>query len=82
MVKGWQVLPDSTFGYRACDCHSRYAGMTCLNHWIPAFAGMTDWAGVRNFPGIAKGLRDGDKPIPAPVVIPAQAGIQEGRPGG
>ena len=22
-------------------CHSRAAGMTCLNHWIPAFAGMT-----------------------------------------
>ena len=26
----------------ACPCcHSRSAGMDCLNHWIPAFAGMT-----------------------------------------
>ena len=40
VVMGWQVLPDGTFSCRAC-CHSRCAGMTGLNHWIPAFAGMT-----------------------------------------
>ena len=28
------------FPVRAC-CHSSYAGMYSLNHWIPAFAGMT-----------------------------------------
>ena len=37
MVNGWQILPDGALG---C-CHSRYAGMDCLNHWIPACAGMT-----------------------------------------
>ena len=30
---------------------------------------------------MAKGLSDGDKLIPTPVVIPAKAGIQEWRPG-
>ena len=25
-------------------CHSRFAGMDCLNHWIPACAGMTEEA--------------------------------------
>ena len=29
---------------------------------------------------MAKGLSDGDKTIPTPVVIPAKAGIQEGGP--
>ena len=28
--------------YPSCNCHSRRAGMYCINHWIPAFAGMTD----------------------------------------
>ena len=37
-VKGWQVLPEGAFDCRAC-CHSRYAGMDCVNHWIPACAG-------------------------------------------
>ena len=39
--------------------HSRYAGMYCLNHWIPAFAGMTDEVdfGFRQAaPGILGGL--------------------------
>ena len=40
-VKGWQVLSDGALSGRACDCHSRCAGMNSLNHWIPAFAGMT-----------------------------------------
>ena len=41
MFNGRQVLqgPDCV----ACG-HSRKAGMTCFNHWIPAFAEMT--AGV------------------------------------
>ena len=34
-------------GWRASGhppgCHSRYAGMACFNHWIPACAGMTVW---------------------------------------
>ena len=36
-------------------CHSRVAGMDCLNHWIPAFAGMT--AGVPAFAGMTQWLR-------------------------
>ena len=40
MLKGWQVLSDGTFGCRSCG-HSRCAGMAYVNHWIPAFAGMT-----------------------------------------
>ena len=34
-MKGWQALPDGTLGCHACDCHSRYAGMSGLNYWIP-----------------------------------------------
>ena len=55
-VKGWQGLSDGTLGCRACGCHSRYAGMTCFNHWIPAFAGMTERAAVKNAAGMVKGL--------------------------
>ena len=37
--------PPGFAGARLCglpvSCHSRKAGMTCFNHWIPAFAGMT-----------------------------------------
>ena len=80
-VKGWQVLPNGAFDCRACDCHSRCAGMDYVNHWIPAFAGMTVWAGVRHSAVMAEGYRDGDEPTSTPVVIPAKAGIQEGRPG-
>ena len=54
--------------------------MTYLNHWIPAFAGMTEEAKCRNLSGMAKGLPDGNKPISIPIVIPAKAGIQEGGP--
>ena len=43
----WVVMP--------VYCHSRHAGMACLKHWIPAFAGMTG-AGVRHLPDMAKGL--------------------------
>ena len=43
--------------------HSRHAGMACINHWIPACAGMTAGAHYRR------------------LVIPAKAGIQEGRVG-
>ena len=41
-VQGWQSLSDGAFGCHSCDCHSRYAGMACVNHWIPACAGMTE----------------------------------------
>ena len=37
-------------------CHSCFAGMDGLSHWIPAFAGMTEGAAVRHSAGIAKGL--------------------------
>ena len=40
-VKGWQGLSDGALGCRCYGCHSRYAGMACFNHWIPACAGMT-----------------------------------------
>ena len=40
VMTGCQVLSDGAFSYCVC-CHSRYAGMDCLNHWIPACAGMT-----------------------------------------
>ena len=36
--------------------HSRSAGMACLNHWIPAFAGMTAGVEIRNSLGMATGL--------------------------
>ena len=54
--------------------------MACFKHWIPACAGMTEGlrSGIRQ--AWQRGYRDGDKPITTPVVIPAQAGIQEGRP--
>ena len=56
-MKGWQVLPDGAFGCRACDCHSYYAGMDDVNHWIPAFAcllqaGRNDDTGNRHGPTI------------------------------
>ena len=40
------------------DCHSRYAGMYKINHWIPACAGMTEEAKVKNLPRIATGLSE------------------------
>ena len=40
-VKGWRILPDGAFGCRSCACHSRFSGMACVNHWIPALAGIT-----------------------------------------
>ena len=62
--------------------HSRCAGMACLNHWIPAFAGMTVGAVVRNSAEMAKGLSGWRRTHFDPVVIPAKAGIQERRPEG
>ena len=50
-MKGWQALPDGEFGWRPFDCHSRCAGMYSLNHWIPAFAGMTAGGGFQLLPG-------------------------------
>ena len=34
MVNGWQVLPHGALGCRFCG-HSRSAGMTYTNYWIP-----------------------------------------------
>ena len=39
---GGQVLADGALVCHSSSCHSRLAGMTCLTHWIPAFAGMTN----------------------------------------
>ena len=58
------------------------AGMDGLNHWIPACAGMTKGVEVKNLSGIAKGLSGWQPTFSLLVVIPAKAGIQEGRPGG
>ena len=57
-VQGWQSLSDGAFGCRCCDCHSRYAGMACVNHWIPACAGMTTGAKVRNLSDMAEELSE------------------------
>ena len=51
-----QVLAGGALGGYPFGCHSRFAGMDYVNHWIPAFAGMTEGAGVRNSVGMAEGL--------------------------
>ena len=101
----------------SCGGHFRQAGMACLNHWIPACAGMTaevdsslcqaatgihalsphtglpahkwrqEWIPALSEAGAPSPLRVNTTPkIDAmrlsPVVIPAQAGIQETKPGG
>ena len=43
MVKGWKVLADGAFGCRFCVLSFPLCGNVLLNHWIPAFAGMTPW---------------------------------------
>ena len=53
--------------------------MDGLNHWIPAFAGMTERAEVRNLARMAKGLSGWQQTCSLLVVIPAKAGIQEGK---
>ena len=55
-VKEWQVLADGALGSYPFSCHSHFAGMGYLNHWIPAFAGMTVEAGFRNSAEMVKGL--------------------------
>ena len=63
-------------------CHSRSAGMACLNHWIPACAGMTAGAAGQELGRHGKGtVGIATNPFPLPIVIPAKAGIQE-KPGG
>ena len=74
-MKGWQALPDGEFSWRPFDCHSRCAGMACVNHWIPAFAGMTAGAEVRNSANMAKGFSGWRPAFSLFVVIPAKAGI-------
>ena len=36
--QGMQVLAGSALGGYPFGCHSRFAGMDFVNHWIPAFA--------------------------------------------
>ena len=59
------------------SCHSRWAGMYAINHWIPAFAGMTP-GGRHGFVAnpTALSAMSGTFLALAPSVIPAQAGIQ------
>ena len=51
-----KFISDGPLGCYACGCHSRYTGMACLNHWIPACAGMTERAAIRHLPDMAEGL--------------------------
>ena len=67
MVNGLQVLSDGAFGCRSRDRHSRFAGMDYINHWIPAFAGMTE---------VDSGLRRNDNGGSAPpACLRAGAGM-------
>ena len=79
-----RVLEDGAFGCRSFGRHSRSAGMDYINHWIPAFAGMTAWArmAARIAPMCLSlcGRSSPILPFPPPVVIPAKAGIQETGP--
>ena len=49
------AFPGSRRYNKTLSCHSRYAEMYSLNHWIPAFAGMTKETAVRYLSGMAKG---------------------------
>ena len=60
---------------KAWGCHPRFAGMACVPHWIPAFAGMTTGAAVWHLSGMAKGLLGWQAACFLFVVIPAEAGI-------
>ena len=56
--------------------------MACLNHWIPAYAGMTagerlGYCRTQACWNDGKGCRDDDLPCSLLIVIPAKAGIQE-----
>ena len=78
VINGWQVLLDSALGCRVC-CHSRCAGMYCLNHWIPAFAGMTEELWPRICRAWQEDCRGSDRLFSVFVVIPAKAGIHAHR---
>ena len=58
-----------------------HAGKYYKNHWIPACAGMTGGTAVRHLSGMAKGRSEWQPACFLLVVIPAKAGILEGRPG-
>ena len=81
LLNGWPILADGALGGSCLSGHSHVAGMYGFNHWIPACAGMTQWLRGMTAGAVgccrAQGCRDGDKPISTPIVIPAQAGIQE-----
>ena len=82
VVNEGQVLPDGTSGCRACGCHSRLRG-NGLHKPLDSGFRRNDGGGcgqvfVRN----GKGLSGWQPTCSLPVVIPAQAGIQEGGPEG
>ena len=77
VVNGWPILADGALGGHPFKLSFPLCGNVLLNHWIPAFAGMTEGAAVRHLSGMAKGL-SGCQPVYSLLgVIPAQAGIQE-----
>ena len=89
---GCRVSWEGAGGLAPVDVIPADAGMDYINHWIPAFAGMTAGALVRNLSGMTEGevvteylsgMTDGACRNTAhfhfcPVVIPAKAGIQGG----
>ena len=80
-VTEWQVLSDAALGDRPRGCHSRYAGMACLNHWIPACAGMTEsW--ISACACLLQAGRNDEMPVVTAVVIsacPRQASMMKKR---
>ena len=78
MVNGHRVLADGTLDSHPCSCHSRRAGMTCINHWIPAFAGMTE--GLRLGCYYARVCQDDAQPCFLFVVIYGHAYKDAGGP--
>ena len=87
-VGGRAASGTSGRGRRAEGCrHSKFcqmarpvvipacAGMDFVNHWIPAFAGMTEEGCSQVFVRNGKGLSGWQPTFSLLVVIPAQAGI-------
>ena len=72
---GWQSLPDGALG-NPFGYHSRVGGNVLLNHWIPAFAGMTKGLKSEICQKWQRGCQDNDKPISVPVVMPAKARLR------
>ena len=75
-VEGVTGFADGALGCRSCDCHSRSAGMACVNHWIPAFAGMTAGVASQEFGRNGRGVTGCAKLIPTFAIIPAKAHLR------